>query len=163
MFPFVVQGETRIPPEVRHGLDLADAVKAVAAFLRAQGAKDLRVNGDAIAYTYPWGLRFLGAMDPSDGGAVQLRDEGGTLVVSFRVLMRGAVTRAALWLAVPVTFGLDTLAPLGLLAGSIGVLGLVGVVLTRRWLARGIRKHVAQAADRLATGGTPIALPRAVD
>lgn len=90
MYPFVIAGEVRLSEEAFAWLSLPEAVAALAEHLRFCGAVDVVESGDAVRFRAPlfvaWrrtgGARVRHLIH---GGEASLRDEGGTLVLRYRV------------------------------------------------------------------------------
>lgn len=125
MFPYIVRGETRIPPEVGDRLGTEAAAARIATWLKAEGATVDGVRGGAIPFTVPMAAQWRvdSRLQLADAGVVEVREEGGAVVLAYRLRMRRML----------LSFGLThaafaTLAPPWREGLAIGIPWLVAVL-----------------------------------
>lgn len=115
MFPFTIGGEVPLPQHVSGHLDAAGAAAGVAEYLRAAGAADVAVVGGEVTFRVPMLLGWRAAagtrsLHPVDAGVVRVRDGAGSLVLSYRLRLRRALSLGAILVAAGVAFGSGDLA-----------------------------------------------------
>lgn len=162
MFPLTLAGQVRAPESVGP-LAPDDAAVRIAEYLCTLDATEVEVRGSEVTFRVrhlPFTRVYGARLQPVDAGGLHVREEGGRLVLAYRLRMRRNVVEGLVFSSVVAMLALDPEWKIAAFVGMVALVLLETVLLTHRRFPKRFLEGLAFTAFPRAGSAPAVAPPQ---